>query len=78
MIAKKTSKNQLTLPKKVVDQFPNIDYFHVRVDGGQIALVPVQPGEGDRLGEVRSRLAKLGLSERDVTKAVAWARRSRR
>ncbi len=78
MIAKKTSKNQLTLPKKIVDQFPDIDYFHVRVEGGQIALVPVRSSEGDRLTEVHARLARLGLTAADVKKAVAWARSPRR
>jgi hypothetical protein len=32
MIAKKTSKNQLTLPKKVVEQFPDVEYFDLSVD----------------------------------------------
>ena len=35
MIAKKTSKNQLTLPKKVVERFPDVEYFDVRVDDAQ-------------------------------------------
>ena len=81
MIAKKTSKNQLTLPKRVVDRFPNVDYFDVRVEAGRIALVPVRPdqsGAADRLEQVQARLAKLGLSDRDVKAAVAWARSSRR
>ena len=81
MIAKKTSKNQLTLPKRVVDRFPNVDYFDVRVEGGRIALVPVRPdqaGGADRLDQVQARLAKLGLSDRDVKGAVAWARSPRR
>jgi hypothetical protein len=77
MIAKKTSKNQLTLPKRVVDEFPGVDYFDVRVADGQIALVPVRPEAGDRLSEVRARLAGVGLSERDVKKAITWARRRR-
>ena len=34
MLAKKTSKNQLTLPKEVADKFPGTDYFDVRVEGG--------------------------------------------
>lgn len=75
MIAKKTSKNQLTLPKKVVERFPGVEYFDVRVDGGWITLVPVRP---DRLEQVQARLQELGLSDRDVRNAVAWARRSRR
>lgn len=75
MIAKKTSKNQLTLPQKVVERFPNVDYFDVNVDGDHITLVPVRPGQ---LEQVQARLEKLGISERDVSDAVAWARRSRR
>lgn len=73
MIAKKTSKNQLTLPKKVVDHFPNVDYFDVRVEEGHITLLPVLP---DRLEQVQSRMRELGLSEQDVRDAVAWARSS--
>lgn len=75
MIAKKTSKNQLTLPKKVVEHFPNVEYFDVRVDDGQITLVPVRPGH---LQQVQARLGQLGISERDVRDAVAWARGARR
>jgi len=63
MIAKKTSKHQLTLPKKVVDQFPDVDYFDVRIDESQITLVPVRP---DQLRQVWSRLEELGISDRDV------------
>ncbi len=74
MIAKKTSKNQLTLPKKVVDQFPDVDYFDVRVAQGRITLVPVRP---DRLEQVQKRMEDLGLSERDIRDAVAWARSSK-
>lgn len=75
MIAKKTSKNQLTLPKKVVERFPDVEYFDVRVDHAQITLVPVRPGQ---LEQVQARMEKLGLSGRDVRDAVARARSSRR
>ncbi len=75
MIAKKTSKNQLTLPKKVVERFPDVEYFDVRVDDAQITLVPVRPGE---LQQVQARLEQLGISGRDIRDAVAWARGSRR
>ncbi len=74
MIAKKTSKNQLTLPKKVVERFPGVEYFDVQIDDAQITLVPVRPGQ---LEQVQARLERLGLSERDVHDAVAWGRRSR-
>lgn len=75
MIAKKTSKNQLTRPKKVADRFPGVEYFDVRVDEAQITLVPVRPGQVE---QVHARLERLGLSGQDVRDAVAWARRSRR
>lgn len=75
MIAKKTSKNQLTLPKKVVEQFPDVDYFDVRFDESQITLVPVRPGQ---LRQVWSRLEELGISDKDLRDAVAFGRASRR
>ena len=75
MIAKKTSKNQLTLPKKIVDRFPGVDYFDVRADEDKITLSPVRP---DRLEEVWAHLRKLGMTERDVRDAVSWARTSRK
>lgn len=75
MIAKKTSKNQLTLPKRVVERFPDVEYFDVRVDDAQIILAPVRPGQ---LRQVQARLKQLGISERDVRDAVAWARSSGR
>jgi len=72
MLAKKTVKNQITLPKKVADQFPDVEYFRVSVDGERIVLEPVRPG---RAFEVRERLEQLGITEQDVTDAVSWARR---
>ena len=30
MLAKKTSKNQITLPKAVISRFPAVEYFDVR------------------------------------------------
>jgi hypothetical protein len=75
MIAKKTSKNQLTLPKKAVDRFPGVEYFDVLVDDVQITLVPVRTGQ---LQQVQARLEQLGISDREVREAVSWARRGGR
>lgn len=72
MLAKKTSKNQITLPKKIVDKFPGVDYFDVREEKGQILLFPVRPGSA---GQVREKLAELGIVADDVTAAIEWARR---
>jgi bifunctional DNA-binding transcriptional regulator/antitoxin component of YhaV-PrlF toxin-antitoxin module len=74
MLAKKTSKNQLTLPKAVVANYPDVDYFDVRDEDGRIVLVPLRTSRAD---EVRDKLAQLGLSEQDVDAAVTWAREQR-
>jgi hypothetical protein len=72
LLAKKTTKNQITLPKKVVDRFAGVDYFEVSTDGASIILRPLQKS---RAGEVRARLAELQIEEDDVKSAVAWARK---
>jgi hypothetical protein len=70
--AKKTVKNQITLPKKVVDRFAGVDYFEVSTDGASIILRPLQKSRAE---EVRARLAELQIEENDVKAAVAWARK---
>ncbi len=75
MLAKKTSKNQLTLPKKIADRFPGTDYFDVQVEDGAIVLRPI---ELDRIDRVRDKLVKLGITQRDASRAVEWARASER
>jgi len=70
-LAKKTSKNQITLPKKIVEQFPDIDYFDVRVGEGAIVLYPVDVDNADR---VREKLGELGIDEQDIRDAIRWAR----
>jgi hypothetical protein len=71
-IAKKTSKNQLTLPKAVADRFPGVDYFEVAAEADRIVLRPVLLGGS---AGIRRRLAAAGVSPRDVDDAIAWARR---
>jgi len=75
MLAKLTSKNQLTIPKAVAREFRGIEYFDVRKDGSTICLTPVRVRPADA---VRAKLAELGISEGDVKNAVAWARGKRR
>ena len=72
MLAKKTSKNQLTLPKAVVANFPGVDYFDVLEQNGRIVLVPLRPNRAD---EVRDKLMQLGIRDRDIDAAVQWARK---
>ncbi len=71
MLAKKTSKNQITLPKSVVTRFSGVEYFDVSSDGECIILRPLQRSRAE---EVRAQLAQLGIDEADVTAAVTWAR----
>ena len=74
MLAKLTSKNQLTLPKVVVNDFPGSKYFDVTKENGRIVLTPVRLNRADA---VRAKLTELGISEADVAEAVDWARRPR-
>lgn len=71
MLAKVTSKNQLTLPKAAVQAVGPVEYFDVAVREGQIVLTPVRIQRGDA---IRARLVALGLSDADVADAVRWAR----
>jgi hypothetical protein len=71
MLAKITSKNQLTLPKAVTQAVGPAEYYQVEARAGQIVLTPVRIQRADA---VRAKLAELALSEADVADAVAWAR----
>lgn len=73
MLAKMTSRNRITLPKAVVEDFPGTRYFDIRSAEGRIVLTPVRIG---RAGVVREKLASLGIQEEDVAAGVAWARKS--
>ncbi|HMM55090.1 MAG TPA: AbrB/MazE/SpoVT family DNA-binding domain-containing protein [Candidatus Desulfobacillus sp.] len=71
MLAKMTSKNQLTLPKSITAALDSPEYFEVEARNGQIVLTPVRIQRGDA---VRTKLAELGLGETDIAEAVRWAR----
>jgi hypothetical protein len=71
MLAKLTSKNQLTLPKAVTQAVGATEYFDVQARAGEIVLTPVRIQRGDA---VRAKLAELQISEADVGEAVDWAR----
>jgi hypothetical protein len=75
MLAKKTSKNQITLPKAIANAFPDTEYFDVSIQDNRIILLPVkmQPA-GAILEDVRGKMRKLGVREADVAEAIQWAR----
>jgi len=72
MLAKLSSKNQVTLPKRLTESFGPFEYLEVEVADGRIVLTPVRLQKADA---VRKKLAELGITEQDVSTAVAWARR---
>ena len=72
MLARLTSKNQITFPESVLASFEDTEYFDVAIETGCIVLTPVRSTRAD---PVRSKLADLGLSEGDVDEAVSWAHR---
>ena len=75
MLAKKTSKNQITLPKKIVTELPETDYFDVSMREGAVILRPVTVAEpGSRLTIVRRKIKELGLTPKDIDRAIRWAR----
>ncbi|MFP4075276.1 MAG: AbrB/MazE/SpoVT family DNA-binding domain-containing protein [Halochromatium sp.] len=72
MIAKRTSKNQVTLPKAIVQMVGEADYYDVTAQNGKIILTPVRFQQADA---VRSKLETLGITSADVDEAIAWARK---
>jgi hypothetical protein len=78
MLAKKTSKNQVTLPKKALQEIPETDYFDVTTKDGVLILRPVTVTEAaSRLTAIRQKIKALGIELRDVDRAIAWARGGR-
>jgi antitoxin component of MazEF toxin-antitoxin module len=72
MLAKLTAQNLLTLPKSIIKQIGETEYFDVKVEDGQIILTPVKIQQAD---SVRAKLADLQITAQDITDAIAWARK---
>ncbi|MDX9959608.1 MAG: AbrB/MazE/SpoVT family DNA-binding domain-containing protein [Spirochaetia bacterium] len=80
MLCKLTSKNQITLPKEVLQVFKGKEYFNARVEQGRIILEPmiVRPVETSRLASIRNAVAATGIKEESVPDLVDEARRESR
>jgi hypothetical protein len=72
MLAKRTSKNQITLPKAIVAGFEDIEYFEISRQDGRIILEPVQINQADK---VREKLNSLGIKECDIEDSIQYARK---
>ena len=78
MLAKNTSKSEITLPKAISTAFPDAEYFDVSIEENRILLRPVKMVPYRKtLGEVRAKMAKLNITESDISEAVKWARRKK-
>lgn len=77
MLCKKTSKNQITLPKKIVSEFGDITYFTVKTEKGRIILSPVEINETQeqKLSAIQTKMKRLRIQEGDIKEAVQWARK---
>ncbi len=73
MPAKRTAKNQLTLPKAIMQATGEADYYDVSTGNGRIVLTPVRlhPAEA-----VREKLASIGIGESDIEEAIEWVRKA--
>ena len=75
MLAKKTSKNQITLPKEIALKFEGVDYFYIKKDDSKIILTPVKISPADTtLNGIRDKIEKLGIIESDIEGGIKWAR----
>ena len=63
MLAKKTVKNQITLPKAIVERLPNTDYFEVSLRGEEILLRPVViESKRAKLDRIRKKIRASGAN----------------
>ena len=68
-----TSKNQITIPKKIIEQLPGVEYFEVELKDGVVMLKPLKVYDTS-LERIRTKVKKLGLQENTVKEAIKWAR----
>ncbi|HHI97861.1 AbrB/MazE/SpoVT family DNA-binding domain-containing protein [Thermosulfuriphilus ammonigenes] len=74
MLAKLSAKNQITIPKKILEKLPPVKYFEISLEDGVIVLRPI-PENSLSLTEIRKKMKKLGITEETVAEAIKWARK---
>ena len=74
MLAKITAKNQITIPKKIIDQLPDVKYFEVELKEGIVVLKPLKVYDTS-LEQIRTKIKRLGLKENSIKEAIQWARK---
>lgn len=73
MLIKLSSKNQITVPRKILAKLPNTKYFDVVLENGALVLKPVEVVETN-LAQIQRKITDLGLKEDCVAEAIRWAR----
>ena len=77
MLTKKTTKNQLTIPKALLDRLPPTDYFDAEVVRDRLVLRPVRMVPAVDIDRVRDRLEWSGVGAGEVERAFRWARKKK-
>jgi AbrB family looped-hinge helix DNA binding protein len=80
MLCKVTAKNQLTLPKELVDRLGIGEYLEARIEDGCIVLEPVlvRPLVNRRLEAIRRRVETGGTAEADLSGIIDGIRHAGR
>jgi len=73
MLVRLSSKNQITVPRKILAKLPNAKYFEVELKEGELVLRPVELIE-TKLEQIQQKIHELGLNEDTVVEAIRWAR----
>ena len=73
MLAKITSKNQITIPKKIIEKMPGVKHFDLELKDGVIIMKPIRFYDTN-LEQIRAKIKKLGLTEDSVAEAIKWAK----
>ena len=73
MLAKITSKNQITIPKKIIEKIPNVKHFDIELKDGIIIMRPIKFYDTN-LDQIRAKIKKLGLKENSVAEAIKWVK----
>ncbi len=74
MLAKLTSKNQITIPKKIMENFPGTKCFEIEPLDNAVLLKPLKIYDAS-LDQIRAKINKLGLKRSSINEAIKWARK---
>ena len=72
MLAKLTTRNQVTIPKSIITTFADVKHFDIEAKNGCIILKPIRINRAD---EVREKLEEMDINDQDVRDAIEWARK---